>query len=93
MPFGTWTDHNGESRWMTASDIVEVVSYKSQVNVLTDAQEDICVDSVDKSRGQGAPEGLIPMTSSRAEGTPRGLEFSFARDRIFLALSRSKALS
>jgi uncharacterized protein len=91
---GTWTDKDGTTRAMRASDIIVVAPYNAQVNALRDALPDaIRVGTVDKFQGQEAPVCLVSMTASSAEETPRGMEFLFSPNRINVAVSRAQGLA
>jgi uncharacterized protein len=91
---GAWTDRDGVTRPMRASDIIVVAPYNAQVNALRDAlPDDIRVGTVDKFQGQEAPVCLVSMTASSAEETPRGMEFLFSLNRINVAVSRAKGLA
>lgn len=90
---GTWTDRDGVTRPLDASDIIVVAPYNVQVNALADALPGIRVGTVDKFQGQEAPVALISMTASTAEETSRGLDFLLSRQRLNVAISRGKALS
>ncbi len=90
---GTWTDREGKSRPVRASDIIVVAPYNAQVNALSDALPDIRVGTVDKFQGQEAPVALVSMTASSSEETSRGLDFLLSRERLNVAVSRGKGLS
>lgn len=91
---GTWTDKDGTTRPMRASDIIVVAPYNAQVNALRDALPDaIRVGTVDKFQGQEAPVCIVSMTASSAEETSRGMEFLFSLNRINVAVSRAKGLA
>ncbi|WP_198402470.1 TM0106 family RecB-like putative nuclease [Rhodobacter sp. CZR27] len=91
---GRWSDRNGTSRPMRASDIIVVAPYNAQVNALRQALPDaIRVGTVDKFQGQEAPVCLVSMTASSVEETPRGMEFLFSLNRINVAVSRAKGLA
>lgn len=91
---GTWTEKNGTTRPMRASDIIVVAPYNAQMNALRDALPDaIRVGTVDKFQGQEAPVCLVSMTASSAEETSRGMEFLFSLNRINVAVSRAKGLA
>ncbi|MBC2802391.1 TM0106 family RecB-like putative nuclease [Rhizobium ruizarguesonis] len=90
---GTWTDKEGTTRPLRASDIIVVAPYNAQVNALRDAlPEAIRVGTVDKFQGQEAPVCLVSMTASSAEAA-RGMEFLFSLNRINVAVSRAKGLT
>ena len=91
---GTWTDKDGTTRAVHASDIIVVAPYNAQVNALRDALPDtIRVGTVDKFQGQEAPVCLVSMTASSAEETSRGMDFLFSLNRINVAVSRAKCLA
>lgn len=91
---GTWTEKDGTSRPMRASDIIVVAPYNAQVNALRDTLPGaIRVGTVDKFQGQEAPVCLVSMTASSAEETSRGMEFLFSLNRINVAVSRAKGLA
>jgi len=91
---GKWTDKDGRTRKMRASDIIVVAPYNVQVNALAEAlPASIRVGTVDKFQGQEAPICLVSMTASSAEETSRGMEFLFSLNRINVAVSRAKALA
>ena len=91
---GMWTEKDGTTRPMCASDIIVVAPYNAQVNALRDALPDpIRIGTVDKFQGQEAPVCLVSMTASSAEETSRGMEFLFSLNRINVAVSRAKGLA
>lgn len=91
---GSWTDKDGTTRALRASDIIVVAPYNAQVNALRDAlPAAIRVGTVDKFQGQEAPICLVSMTASSAEETSRGMEFLFSLNRINVAGSRAKGLA
>ena len=91
---GDWTDKEGTTRPIRATDIIVVAPYNAQVNALRDALPDaIRVGTVDKFQGQEAPICLVSMTASSAEETSRGMEFLFSLNRINVAVSRAKGLA
>ena len=90
---GTWTDRDGQSRPVRASDIIVVAPYNAQVNALADVLPEIRVGTVDKFQGQEAPIALVSMTASSSEETSRGLDFLLSRERLNVAVSRGKGLS
>lgn len=90
---GSFTDREGATRPLYASDIIVVAPYNVQVNALADALPGIRVGTVDKFQGQEAPVALISMTASSAEETSRGLDFLLSRERLNVAISRGKAVS
>ncbi|WP_114286457.1 TM0106 family RecB-like putative nuclease [Candidatus Halocynthiibacter alkanivorans] len=91
---GNWTDNEGTTRPIHASDIIVVAPYNAQVNALSEAvPAGIRVGTVDKFQGQEAPICLVSMTASSAEETSRGMEFLFSLNRINVAVSRAKGLA
>jgi len=91
---GTWTEKDGTTRSVRASDIIVVAPYNAQMNALRDALPDaIRVGTVDKFQGQESPVCLVSMTASSAEETARGMEFLFSLNRINVAVSRAKGLA
>ena len=91
---GTWTEKDGTTRPMRASDIIVVAPYNVQRNALRDALPDaIRVGTVDNFQGQEAPVCLVSMTASSAEETARGMEFLLSLNRTNVAVSRAKGLA
>ncbi|MCY4205637.1 MAG: TM0106 family RecB-like putative nuclease [Bacteroidetes bacterium] len=91
---GSWRDRHQVSKAIEPDDIIVVAPFNAQVNMLTELLPDeIRVGTVDKFQGQEAAVALVSMTSTSAEGTPRGINFLLSRNRINVALSRGKALS
>lgn len=90
---GTWTDKDGTTHALLASDIIVVAPYNLQVDALTQALPGLRVGTVDRFQGQEAPVAIVSMTASSAEETPRGLDFLLSRQRMNVAISRGKALS
>ncbi|SLN77770.1 TM0106 family RecB-like putative nuclease [Oceanibacterium hippocampi] len=91
---GRWTDRDGASRDLDATDIIVVAPYNVQVNALRAAlPEAVRVGTVDKFQGQEAPVCLVSMTSSSADDMPRGLDFLLSLNRINVAISRAKGLA
>jgi len=91
---GSWTDRHQRTTNIEPKDIIVVAPFNAQVNLLSEMlPESIRVGTVDKFQGQEAAVALVSMTSSSADGTPRGMEFLLSRERINVAISRGKALS
>ncbi len=91
---GSWTDRHRQKKPLAPRDIIVVAPFNAQVNLLREMlPDDIKVGTVDKFQGQEAAVALVSMTSTSAEGTPRGMDFLLSRERINVALSRAKALS
>jgi len=94
----TWTDRDGTSRPLFATDILVVAPYNAQVHVLSEQLRrgqlaQVRVGTVDKFQGQEAPVVLYSMTTSNPEDAPRGLEFLFSPARLNVATSRSQGLA
>ena len=84
----------GESRPITASDILIVSPYNSQVYELQKSLgKDYKVGTVDKFQGQEAPIVIVSLTASNYEEAPRGIDFVLNFNRINVAISRSQCLS
>jgi predicted RecB family nuclease len=91
---GTFTDHVGQVRPLTARDILVVAPYNMQVRCLREVlPAGVEVGTVDKFQGREAPIVFFSMASSSGEDVPRGLEFLFSRNRFNVAISRAKALA
>jgi len=91
---GSWRDRHQISKAIEPEDIIVVAPFNAQVNMLTELLPDeIRVGTVDKFQGKEAAVALVSMTSTSAEGAPRGINFLLSRNRINVALSRGKALS
>jgi uncharacterized protein len=98
-PGSAWTDREGASHQMTATDILIVSPYNVQVSRLADrlkrhfngaAPE---VGTVDRFQGRQAPVVIYSMATSRPDEAPRGLEFLFSLNRLNVATSRAKCAS
>ena len=91
---GSWRDRHKLKNSIKPHDIIVVAPFNAQVNMLREMLPDsIRVGTVDKFQGQEAAISLVSMTSTSAEGTPRGMDFLLSRERINVALSRAKVLS
>ena len=83
-----------KSRPISLKDMLFVAPYNMQVNKLRETLgEDARVGTVDLFQGQEAPILILSMCSSSAEGSPRGLDFLFNRNRMNVAISRAKSLA
>ena len=90
----SWTNQEGETRKISAADILVVSPYNMQVNLLKSMLPDGArVGTVDKFQGQEAAVVLISMTASTAEDIPRGIEFLYSRNRLNVAISRAQCLA
>jgi predicted RecB family nuclease len=91
---GTVTDREGQTRPLTASDILVVAPYNMQVRCLEEAlPAGVEAGTVDKFQGREAAVVFFSMATSTADDTPRGLEFLFSRNRFNVAISRAKCLA
>ncbi len=79
---------------ITSENILVVAPYNVQVNYLKSIlPEDARVGTVDKFQGQEAEVVLVSMTTSSAEDLPRNLEFLYSKNRLNVAISRSRTLA
>ncbi len=91
---GTFTDHEGRTRPMTAADVLVVAPFNAHVARLREALPgDVRVGTVDKFQGQQAPVVVYSMASSSAELAPRGVGFLYDIHRLNVAISRARALA
>ncbi len=92
VPGAGWTTSEGETKPLTADDILVVAPYNAHVNRLADrlAPRGIAVGTVDKFQGQEAPVVVFAMASSSPEDAPRGMEFLYSRHRLNVATSRAR---
>jgi uncharacterized protein len=89
-----WTNQKGETRPISAVDILVVSPYNMQVNLLKGALPvGARVGTVDKFQGQEAAVVLVSMAASDADSAPRGIDFLFEKNRLNVALSRARCLS
>jgi uncharacterized protein len=87
-----WTDAKGNTRRLTANDILVVAPYNAQVRALSEQIPGVRVGTVDKFQGQQAPVVIYSMSSSTAEDAPRGMDFLYNPDRLNVATSRAQCL-
>lgn len=87
-----WTGHSGETKPMTAEDILVVSPYNVQVSRLAErlAATGVEVGTVDKFQGKQAPVVIYSMATSRPEDAPRGMDFLYSLNRLNVATSRAK---
>jgi predicted RecB family nuclease len=92
-PSARFQTRDGDTRPLSAADILVVAPYNAQVAALRRAlPDDVKVGTVDKFQGREAPVVIYSLTSSSAEDAPRGLEFLFSLNRLNVAVSRAQAL-
>ena len=90
-----YTDKDGKADdTIGMEDILVVAPYNMQVNLLQERLGDGArVGTVDKFQGQEAMVVILSMCASDVDGTPRGMEFLFSRNRLNVAISRAQALT
>lgn len=91
---GTFTDHDGRTRPMTARDVLVVAPFNAHVarlRAVLPAQ--VRVGTVDRFQGRQAPVVVYAMASSSAELAPRGVSFLYDTHRLNVAISRAQALA
>lgn len=86
-----WTDHQGQTRGLSAEDILIVAPYNAQVSDLSARLKGMRVGTVDKFQGQQAPVVLYSLTTSSPEDAPRGMEFLYSLNRFNVATSRARS--
>ncbi|MGD9902591.1 MAG: TM0106 family RecB-like putative nuclease [Vicinamibacterales bacterium] len=91
-PDAQWVNGSGEPRPLTADDLRIVAPYNAHVSRLAErlAGRGIPVGTVDRFQGQEAAVVVYAMGTSRAEDTPRGLEFLYSLHRLNVATSRAR---
>jgi len=86
-----FTDEDGATRPIEASDILVVAPYNAQVRMLRSRLPGgVAVGTVDKFQGQQAPVVFVSMASSSSEEAPRGIGFAFDPNRFNVATSRAQ---
>ena len=89
-----WTDREGRRRPVTIEDILVVSPYNMQVDLLRRSLPvGARVGTVDKFQGQEAAAVLVSMATSSGEDLPRNIEFLYSRNRLNVAVSRSRCLA
>jgi uncharacterized protein len=89
-----FVDRDGQSRPLSAADVLDVTPYNNQVASLrVRLPEGVAVGTVDRFQGREAPVVLYSMATSRGEDAPRGLEFLYNLNRLNVAISRAQALA
>jgi len=87
-----WTDKEGKTRPLGASDILVVAPYNAQVAAIAQqVPSGVRVGTVDKFQGQEAPVVIYSMASSSAQDAPRGMDFLYNPNRLNVATSRARA--
>jgi len=98
MRSGSWTNRDGDTHPLKASDFMVVAPYNAQVRCLRQALQgaglaDVPVGTVDKFQGREAAVVFYSMATSSAEDVPHSLEFLFSRNRLNVAVSRAMCLA
>ncbi|TDD70262.1 TM0106 family RecB-like putative nuclease [Jiangella aurantiaca] len=90
----TWTAADGSTQVLGPADILVVAPYNAQVGQLLGALDGQArVGTVDKFQGQEAPVVIVSLTTSSAADAPRGVDFVANRNRLNVAVSRSRSLA
>lgn len=89
-----YRDKTGKVQPLTVDDILVVAPYNMQVNLLKRVlPRGARVGTVDKFQGQEAEVVIVSMTTSSPEYLPRNIEFLFSKNRLNVAISRSRCHS
>ncbi|MGV9709995.1 TM0106 family RecB-like putative nuclease [Gordonia sp. NPDC003424] len=94
-----WTNHNGDTRPLQATDFMVVAPFNDQVNTIRarlaqdPALADVPVGTVDKFQGREAAAVFFSMATSSGEDLTRGVDFLFSRNRLNVAISRARCLA
>ena len=93
-----WTDKHGETRPLTAADILVVAPYNAHVAEIHAAIEHrlgdpVRVGTVDKFQGQEAPVSIFSTATSSPDELPRDMEFLYSGNRLNVAVSRARGLA
>ena len=93
----TWIDAKGNTRMLTAEDILVVTPYNAQRRCIQRAFKKhniaVKVGTVDKFQGQEAAVVFFSMATSSSEEMPRNVEFLFSKNRFNVAISRARSQS
>lgn len=88
-----WTDHEGRTRPLEASDVLVVAPYNAQVSALRRMLAPLGVTrvgTVDKFQGQEAAIVIYSCTASSPQDAPRGMAFLYDPHRFNVATSRAR---
>ncbi len=84
----------GEIKPITGDNILVVSPYNMQVNLLKRTlPKGARVGTVDKFQEQEAEVVIISMATSSGDDLPRVIEFLYSKNRLNVAISRSKCLA
>jgi predicted RecB family nuclease len=94
----SWTDARGETRPLTADDILVVAPYNAHVAEIERALLGRLgtrgrVGTVDRFQGQEGAAAVYSMATSSPEIIPRGIDFLYNANRFNVAVSRARGLS
>jgi uncharacterized protein len=90
----SYMDRHGQTRAITAENILVIAPYNMQVNLLKQVLPDGArVGTVDKFQGQEAEVVIVSMATSSGEYLPRFIEFLYSKNRTNVAISRAKCLA
>lgn len=93
-PGATVTEADGNTRPLTAADILVVAPFNMAVaRIRSHVPAGVRVGTVDRFQGQEAPVVFFAMTCSSGQDVPRGLDFLFDRNRLNVAVSRAQCLA
>ena len=94
-----WTNFDGEIQPLTESDFMVVTPYNDQVRTIRKVlsgdprTKDVPVGTVDKFQGGTAAVVLFSTAASTGADIVRGIDFLFSRNRLNVAISRSRCLA
>jgi len=89
-----YTDSDGTEHPLRPQHILVVTPYNAQVRCLEQRlPTDVRVGTVDKIQGQEAQVVLYSMATSSGDDLPRNLGFLFSRNRLNVAISRTRCLA
>jgi predicted RecB family nuclease len=94
----SWTDARGDTRPLTADDILVVAPYNAHVAEIERAMLARLgvrgrVGTVDRFQGQEGAVAVYSMAASSPEAIPRGIDFLYNANRFNVAVSRARGLS
>lgn len=95
----TWVDFDGNARPLGAEDVMVVAPYNDHVDLVRETLasdptlEGARVGTVDKFQGQEAPVVIFTMATSSGADLPRTVDFLYSRNRLNVAISRTRALA
>jgi uncharacterized protein len=95
---GSFTNAAGATAPLRETDFLVVAAYNAQVRHITSALartglHSVPVGTVDKFQGRQAPVVFFSMATSSGTELPRDIEFLFSRNRLNVAISRTRCLA